>query len=212
MRCGTPFKRWHGAAKSMFLLSLFLWVCGYVAVASAEPVREGTFEIKFKGSSTLHDFEGSAGGQPFAMRVVKDQAGATRWSGVLRVKVADMTTANSDRDKNMQAMFRSDKFPIIEAKLTDVNTASARSRREDGKVISGVMPIQLTISGETRSVSASVVSWEEQNDQIEFRVKFPVSLKAFKLEAPSAFLGLVRVGDQIDVEASVKVRNKPEKE
>ena len=163
---------------------------------------QGTCDVRFLGTSTLHDFTGTVGSRPFSAPLSKDAAG--KWvlpSVEMHFPVADMKTGNDSRDEKMREMFQSDRHPVIRAVARDVDAEALREQlRKDreGKV---PLPVTLVIRGVERMVQATAFHWKEEGERYSFDVEFPVSLKEFELKAPSV-LGLIRVGDRVIVKGT----------
>jgi len=170
---------------------LLLWVFSLVAAtapALAEGVR-GSAQISFTGTSTLHDFEGTAAS--VAMSLSQGANGA--WSADVSVPVAEMKTGNRWRDGDMREMFDAANHPKILGRFRDVDPEKVRS--------SGVLPFVLQIRTVERPVKATIQNWKQSDREASFDAAFDVSLESFQLEAPSSFF--LSVGDTIRVTVHV---------
>ena len=163
----------------------------------------GTSDVTFKGSSTLHDFEGTVRAVPLKV-TVKGAPGARSVSATSDVEVRKMTTDEKDRDKNMWEMFQSSVFRFI--KIVVPETGEATLRPSAGKP--GTMPVTLNIAGTTATVTGTVSNLRESEQTASFDLAFPVSLKAFKLTPPSTLGGLIKVGDTVEVQAHVTLNRR----
>ncbi len=152
-------------------------------------------DIKFKGSSTLHDFEGTVTTQPFAAEF-KPGSGEGQWMVKARtaLEVRNMTTHNKKRDKNMFKMFDLQHFAQIEGELPE--TLISEAGRTDAK-------LHLKIRDVEGDVTATISDVQRTEKQISCTMAFPVSLKAFNLKGPSV-MGLIRVDEMVYVECTVK--------
>jgi hypothetical protein len=180
---------------AVFALALLL-----PAFLRADETWAGSSDVTFKGYSTLHDFEGTLKKVPLKATV----AGAkdTRVvSASSRVEVKQMSTQNEKRDRGMMAMLNetAHHFISLQVERADERTLHPRSG-------AGRMPITLTIAGHSGRVTGTVTNVVEQPENVAFDLAFPVSLKAFQLEPPSAMVGLVKVKDTVDVTAHVTLR------
>ena len=153
----------------------------------------GAATVEFVGTSTLHDFHGAA--PPVPIAVDADGAG---WQAAVAVPVATLDTGNADRDENMRAMFDAAHAPEIRVVLSAVDAAALRRTHR--------LPFVLTIGATSRDATAAVEAWQEAGDQLAFDAVFPVSLREFALQAPRAALGLIRVGDAVQVTVHVSLR------
>jgi hypothetical protein len=175
------------------LLALFA-LC---SVLHAE-VWTGTSDVKFKGTSTLHDFEGTIRAVPLKV-TVKGPKGSRIISATSDVEVKKMTTDEKDRDHNMWEMFQSSTFRFI--KIVVPETAEAKLRPSGDKP--GAMPVTMTMAGTTTTVTGTVTNLRESATAAAFDLAFPVSLKAFSLKPPSTLGGLIKVGDTVEVTVHV---------
>jgi hypothetical protein len=167
----------------------------------ADETWSGTSDVKFRGYSTLHNFEGTVTQVPLKVTVTgeKDERVVSATSDV---PVQQMNTAKPDRDRNMWTMFQEAKFRFIKV---EVNRAAERDLRPPGAK-PGAMTVTLSIAGTRGTVSAAVTNVSESANQGSFDLAFPISLKAFKLEPPSAIGGLVKVKDTVDVTVHVTLK------
>jgi polyisoprenoid-binding protein YceI len=170
----------------LFLLALLFTS----APAHAQEVR-GSAQTSFTVTSTLHDFEGTAGAAAVALSQGADGA----WSADVSVPVASVKTGNSRRDSDMRKMLDAARHPQIRARFRDLDAEKVRS--------SGVLPFLLQIRSVERPVKATVRNWRQSERAASFDAAFEVSLKSFELEAPSRFF--LTVGDAVRVSVRVKL-------
>jgi hypothetical protein len=169
--------------------------------AFAENIQ-GTCDVRFLGTSTVHDFSGAVRSRPFTAPLSRDAAGKAILPSVeLEFPVADMKTGNDSRDEKMREMFQSDRHPLIRAVARDVDAESLRDRLRKDREGKMPFPVALVIRGVERKVQATAGNWKEEGERFSFDVEFPVSLKEFDLKAPSV-LGLIRVGDRVVVKGT----------
>ncbi len=185
---------------SKLVLSLFLFIT-LCSLARAEETWTGASDVKFRGYSTLHDFDGSVNQVPLKV-TVKPGANGRIVSATSNAPVKEMTTANDKRDVNMWAMFQQTKYRFIKVEVPE--TSEHTLRPGGGK--SRSMPVTLTIAGSSGTVNAVVTNVAETTTQCSFDLSFQVSLKAFNLDPPKAAAGLVKVKDGVDVHAHVALK------
>jgi polyisoprenoid-binding protein YceI len=176
--------------------------CGVSApcAAGALPVA-GSCTVRFFGTSTLHDFEGTA---PCALLAIEPPDASGQYAARAEVAIARIETGNWRRDERMREMFEAEKFPRIVASFAAVDPAALRSQR------AGALPFRLALHGVERNVAPEISGYaEEPGKRARFRAAFPLSLRDFKLEAP-VVLGFVRVGDAVRVEVDVELFAKGE--
>lgn len=151
--------------------------------------------IAFTGSSTLHDFDGTAA--PLTVPLAP-AAGGT-WAADVAVPVASLDTGSARRDAKMREMLRGDAHPLIRGTFRDVEPERVRRSRR--------LPFVLEIGGARRPTTAVVRAWREgeAGETLSFDADLDVSLAAFDLEAPRALL-FMRVADVVHVTVHVVVR------
>jgi polyisoprenoid-binding protein YceI len=177
---------------------------GALLAASAPLVAQtqeiaGRCAVRFFGTSTLHDFEGSA---PCALLAIDAPDANGRYAARAEVAVAQMETGISARDRKMREMFEAKKFPRIVASFGAIDAAALRAKGANA------LPFQLTVHGVTRSVTPVVSGFSEvPGKSARFTATFELSLAAFGMEAPVA-MGFVRVGDGVRVAVDVELAPK----
>jgi hypothetical protein len=168
-------------------------------------VWTGTSDVKFRGYSTLHDFEGTVRAVPLKVKVRQGATGRIV-DAMSDVKVKEMNTADEKRDANMMTMFKEAQFHLIKV---EVSGAEERTLAASiGK--SGIMPVTLTIAGTRGTVNGTVTKVSESAGRVEFDLAFLVSLKAFNMEPPKVIGGLIKVRDNVDVTAHVVLKKAAE--
>jgi polyisoprenoid-binding protein YceI len=150
----------------------------------------GSIEISFVGSSTVHDFEGSAA--PIHVTVESQPDGT--WSGEVAVPVVTLDTGIDRRDENLRAMFDASHHPEIHGRFLGVDAEQVRQ--------ASVLPFTLRIRDVERPVQAKLSNWNQQDDRhARFDAAFDVSLQDFGLEAPSVLF--MSVEDTVHVTVHV---------
>lgn len=158
------------------------------APALADGVR-GSAQISFSVSSTLHDFEGTAG----SVAVALPQGADGTWSADVSVPVAGVKTGNRWRDADMREMLGAPQHPQIRGRFRGVDPEKVRSSR--------VLPFLLQIRTVERPMRAAVKNWRQSEREASFDAAFDVSLQSFQLEAPERFF--LSVDDTVRVTVHV---------
>ena len=166
------------------------------AIALASPVRAeqgaGTVEIHFVGSSTLHDFEGTA--PPISIAIEARPDGT--WAGEVSVPVATLDTGIGARDQKLRAMLDAAHHPVIRGLFRNVDAEAVRR--------SAMLPFLLRIREVERPVQARLSNWQQQDGRAAFDAAFDVSLTAFGLELPRVLF--MRVDDTVHVSVHVTLK------
>jgi polyisoprenoid-binding protein YceI len=175
------------AARSAILLCVILASAGS---ARAQAAR-GSLDVSFAATSTLHDFEGSAG----TLDVSLSQDATGTWSADVTVPVAQMKTGDERRDESMRTMFDAARHPLIRGRVRGADPERVRS--------SGKLLLVLQIKDVAHTLEATVTHWQQSERAASFDAAFDVSLAAFQLEAPRILF--VRVGDTVHVNVHLKL-------
>src|SRR5512143_645841 len=105
---------------------------------------KGSCDIRFRGSSSLHDFTGNVRCQPFHVGV---QGVANGRMIVPSAEVAalagEMDTGNNSRDRQMREMFQSDRFPRIRGIFRNIDPESFR--QDPRRSPEGRTPLDFTL-------------------------------------------------------------------
>jgi hypothetical protein len=173
----------------------------FSAIAARAETWVGSSDVTFKGYSTLHDFVGKVDTVPLKVTVTQGKEGNRSVTATSNVEVKKMTTKDYDRDKNMRTMFNAAKFQLIKVSVAPTEERTLKPRPGTP----GSMPVTLTIAGISGTANATVTNLVEAPDNISFDLAFPLSLKTFKLNPPKTMAGLIKVKDNVDVTAHVKL-------
>ncbi len=180
------------------------------AFAPASPARAqtwtGSCEIRFQGTSTVHDFTGRAKCQPFRIAVEPAPGG----SAIIReadvaVLAGGMGTGNRTRDRQMREMLQSDRFPRIRGTFGTIDPDGVRRKLAGDPAATVPLDFTLTIRDVGRPVHAVARNFRESGAEVSFDVEYALSLNDFRLSPPRAFFGLVKVGDGIVVTTAVRI-------
>ncbi len=169
--------------------------------AAAGEIR-GTCEVRFVGTSSLHDFSGTGRCLPFSAPLVRTPEGGTVLPAVeLEVPVAEMKTGIDSRDAKMREMFHADRHPRIRAEARGIDADALRGRMRADREGKAPIGIALGINGVERTIQATAGNLKEEGNRVLFEIEFPVSLKEFGLSPPTV-LGIIRVGDRVAVKGT----------
>lgn len=187
-------------------LRLALPVFLLLASSAWGAVLEGTCEVAFFGTSTLHDFSGKGACLPFQMTLEETMDTARMADGQgIKVAIAGMDTDNRKRDAKMREMFDSDHFPFVRGTLPAFDPRQLAGRLLAAAREGTPLAFDLTIRDITRRIEARAVHFQEDESGISFDLAFDISLHDYRLEPPSV-LGLIRVGDTVSVRAPFRLR------
>jgi polyisoprenoid-binding protein YceI len=191
----SPCPLWSSTLLRGSVMLAALWPPPGQAQPQAVPATAG---IEFHATSTLKDFSGTAPAEPFTLML----AFSNDWpvlAGTAAVAVANMDTRHAARDKNMRRMFAAPRFPIVTAVLPTVALDPA------GETL---VPLNLTIRDRTTPVNARLSNWRLDQQDWTFDLQMDLSLQAVGL-TPPVFMGLLRVGDRVAVNARLRIEAPP---
>lgn len=185
-------------------IAVFL-LAALVSSAGAGDLK-GSCDVRFLGTSTLHDFTGTVRCRPFTVTLAGGADGRRVITGVeIAVPVAEMDTKNRKRDKQMREMFQSDRFPRIQAVLGNVDPEEIRQKLRKGPNGKGTVEFTLRIRDIEHKIRAVIRNLRETPGQVSFDAEFPVSLKEYDLKPPAPFFGAIRVGDKVTVDIAFRL-------
>jgi hypothetical protein len=176
------------------VVSLLLLLGGgqIAAAAGNDPAADrklsAVASIRFQGTSTLHDFEGTVMSQPFILALSSNS-----WSAEADVLGNGMSTAHDGRDKNMKKMIETNKHPILHATVRSAAISPVAATNAT---------LSLRIRDRLLDLPVRISDWSENAETVRFRASWELSLKQYGLKPPSV-LGVIRVGDKVRLEAEV---------
>jgi hypothetical protein len=177
---------------------LILFFCLFAFNSWAAELK-GSCQIDFTGTSTLHDFAGTAVCRPFTIALEKGRDIPYRLVGSnVSVPVAGMDTDNKKRDEKMRGMFDAENFPLISGQVDELTSQVIDKLKSPQGDQNGQLALQLKIRDIELPQTAQVSHIQETEQQLELDLELELSLKAYQLKPPSV-LGLIRVGDLVKV-------------
>jgi len=132
--------------------------------------------------------------QPFVLNL-----GSNSWSAEAEVLAALMNTASAGRDKNMYKMLNTNDHPRIHGTVTLAPLASKGATNAT---------LRLKIRNQEHDLPVQISSWLDTTDRLSFHAEWDLSLKQFQLKPPSV-IGIIRVGDNVHLNADVTARKTP---
>lgn len=154
------------------------------------PVRElsAVAQIVFRGTSTLHDFEGRVRSEPFQLLL-----STNTWSARTDVIAASMATSNGRRDRAMWIMLATNLYPRLSGQVEN----AVRGPTSNAPAL-----LSLRIRDQQTNLPVTLTDWTETTNGVRFHATWDISLKQFGLKPPSV-MGFIRVGDRVHLDADV---------
>lgn len=159
---------------------------------------KGAAEIRFEGTSTLHDWGGKVEAEPFAAEVGLEQGKPATVQSKVTVKAAKMDTAEAKRDENMRKAMKAADHPEIEAVISAKFDEIAPGEKPQ------TLPMTLTLLGKPQQVTGTISNWKLAGNQASFDLDFDLSLKKSGIMVPAVLL-FIKVGDKIQVHTTVRL-------
>jgi hypothetical protein len=142
----------------------------------------GSSQIRFDGTSTLHDWGGKVSAQPFKAQVTMNGDKPQRIVSTVTVKAAEMVTEEAKRDENMRKAMKVADHPLIvgkiDAKFSEVAAAGTPTK----------LPIELNLLGTPQNVTGTISNWKLSGNKATFDLDFPVSMKASGISVPTVLI------------------------
>ena len=184
--------------KSRLLTLLFFFIS---LSLNAEGLRTGTFKssLSIHGTSSLHDWESVVNQVTGEFVLNNDQIESL----VLSVPVLSIKSKDEEKlmDKKTYEALKSNKNPLITFKLTQpAKPIISESTAE--LTLTG----DLTIAGITKKITFKSNGIKNGATYI-FRGNIPLKMSDFKIDPPTAMLGLIKTGDQINLKFNVTIPN-----
>jgi polyisoprenoid-binding protein YceI len=183
-------------------LLLAFGALAFAAVSSAETETRwnGTSEIQFSGSSTLHDWSGKVTAEPFVAAVTMlDESHPKGLKATVTVQAAKMDTGEPKRDENMRKDMKVTAYPLIVGTMDTPFDKVMPGGRTPSK-----LPFTLTILGSPQPVEGRISNWSIKGDVATFDLDFELSLKKCGIKVPAVLL-VISVGDAIKIHAPVRL-------
>lgn len=172
------------AFMAFFMLSL-------ISTASAQVLTldKKSLKMTIAGTTNVHDFECK----------VTDASGKIVYKGnnefselTVNIPVESIKGKEKAMDKKTYEAFNSKKNPNISFNMTKVS-----SIKVDGNNIDIVINGNLTMAGETRPVTLNAKGVNNSEGNYVFTGSLPIKMSTFNMKAPTAMLGVMKVGDEI---------------
>lgn len=184
--------------KYLSISILTLWLGGSTNAMNVYQLNEKNSELIVKGTASKHDWEMEA--TKFSAETGMKLEG----NNVSEIQFVELTTLVSGlesdkklRDKKAHEVLEAEIFPEIKYTMRGIEPYVVSGKSSN---ISGL----LTVGGKTTDITA-VVDFNVLSDR-HFKVSGKVRLKMsdFGIEPPTAFLGMIKVDDEVEVEFNLE--------
>lgn len=179
------------------IASLALLMLPIQAGAQKLQLKAESSEISITGTSTLHDWEITSESQRGSLVLDMEAADASSLTNLqLAVRVKGLKSGKENMDRNTYKALRADEFTDILFRCNRVVTTRAVGAGTSGTQV--VLHGDLTITGQTRSV-AIPCELTREGKHIRLKGTYPMQMTQFGIEPPTALLGTIKTGDQIEI-------------
>lgn len=179
---------------------LFAFACS--CVFGQTRFEAANFRMAIKGTSNLHDWESSVRELKASGLLRTDVSGLQSISS-LTVEIpvrAIKSTKGSVMDNKTYDAFNAKEHPFIIYELEQATL----SRKGDGYDVAASG--QLTMAGVTNKIDLNVRGKREANGSLTFSGSKKLKLSDFQMKRPSALMGTITVGDEVEVIFQVTLR------
>lgn len=154
--------------------------------------------IAIAGTSNLHDWDSKASkiSGSFVMNSSKQVAAL-----LIKIPVKSIKSGNGIMDDKTYDTFDADKNPTIIFKLTE----TAKPDFTDANNIPVALIGNLTMAGVTKKVSFKATGKSIGNGAYKFTANVPVKMSDYKMEAPTAMFGAMKVGDAVTLKLDITI-------
>ena len=182
----------------VFALSIALASC-FALNAQVLKINPKSFNMTILGTTNVHDFKSKVT-QANGEAILNE--GKVLQSLVVEIPVRSIKSGEKLMDTKTYETFDVDKNPNITFKLTDVN-----SLHVDGNQVSVTLSGNLTMAGVTRKISLKSTGSSDKPGVYEFVGSVALKMTDFKMNPPTAMLGLMKVADAITLKYDVSFEN-----
>lgn len=169
---------------------------------TADGLRTSTFKSKISihGTSTLHDWESIVNQVTGEFVLNNDQIESL----VLNIPVLSIKSKDEEKlmDKKTYEALKSNKNPVITFKLTQ---PAKPVISDSGAEVT--LTGDLTIAGVTKRITFKSTGEKNGSSSYTFNGIIPLKMSDFKIDPPTALLGVIKTGDQINIKFNLTVSN-----
>lgn len=160
------------------------------SMLSAQTLKIKSSTITISGTTNVHDFKSKSTQANGQMSVVD---GKVKTFSV-DVPVKSIVSGEKLMDKKTYETFNEPKNPTISFDMTEVNSVQV-----NGSTITVSIAGNLSMGGATKKVTMKATGKVVKPGVYIFNGSIPVKMSDYKMKAPTAMLGTMKVGDQVTV-------------
>ena len=185
--------------KSNFLFRFSTMLMASALILSAATINAQTLKIKsstitISGTTNVHPYTTTSTQASGELTVSNNQPTA------LSVTIPVKSIINGERlmDKKTHETFNEPKNPLISFTMSEVKSITT-SDAGINVTVSGV----LAMAGASKTVTLEAKGKEVKPGTYTFEGSLPIKMSDYKMKAPTAMMGIMKVGDQVTVNYNV---------
>ncbi|MCK3683795.1 YceI family protein [Maribellus sp. YY47] len=187
--------------KSLIVSLLLLSIQATVSGQTTYQLAKDASKITILGTSSVHDWTVEVDEFKCDVSIALDDNSNAAVSGVNVIcEVKNIESDNRIMTGKIYKALEGDDHPQITFKVADaVNVANGTESAVKG---------QLTIAGQTKAVSLPFKLVSENGSTIKIEGKVPLKMSDFKIDPPTAMMGALKTGDDIEIAYSIVLTKK----
>lgn len=158
--------------------------------------------LTINGTSNLHDWKTVTKQLNGEMILInRDQVKSLTF----KTPVKSIKSGEKLMDTKTYETFNSDKHPEISFKMLNISNFS-----RTGDNISITMNGQVTMAGLSKTVAIKATGKELKNGSLNFQGSVNLKMSDYKMTAPTAMMGMLKVGDGIKLDFNIQLDEQPQ--
>jgi polyisoprenoid-binding protein YceI len=178
------------------ILSILLLLTMHFSFAQNEFVLNNSSQIYIHGTSTIHDWTSEVKDINGKTKIEFDENLKSISSLEFKVKVESIKSGKSKMDELTYEALKNEKNPYVYFQLNNIQKISGNKITANGNV---------TIAGVKKAIQVNGTIIKENKDLIIFGTK-KINMKDFGIEPPTAMFGTIVVGEEVEVEFNLVLK------
>lgn len=176
----------------ILIACLIIAINGYAQTLKVNPKA---FNITIAGTTNVHDYETKV--TQITGDLVFNSSNQVQ-SLVVTIPVKSIKSKEKLMDTKTYEAFNADTYPTITFKLLEVNSLQA-----NGSEVSVTITGNLTMNGTTKKIVLKPTGKNLKPGSYQFKGAIALKMSEFKMKAPTAMMGMMKVGDGVTVKYDV---------
>lgn len=161
-------------------------------------------KVSISGTSTAHDWVMQANEFSGEAIVLSESSGLIAIKNVsFELKAASILSDNSIMNKKTHQALNTKKHPDILLKLLEFNLD-----RQSNEEFKGNVMASLTVAGNSKTITFPFEINQILNESFFVKGKFKVEMTDFEIDPPTAMLGVLKTGNEVEVNYEFKFTRK----